>query len=66
MSTFGDRLRRVRKEIGLTQKEVAEQLHLHRSTYTKYERDQSEPSLAVLYRLTVILNVDPIILIKPD
>ena len=66
MSTFGDRLRRVRKEIGLTQKEVAEQLHLHRSTYTKYERNQSEPSLAVLYRLTVILNVDPIILIKPD
>ena len=66
MSTFGDRLRRVRKETGLTQKEVAEQLHLHRSTYTKYERDQSEPSLAVLYRLTVILNVDPIILIKPD
>ena len=66
MSTFGDRLRRVRKETGLTQKEVAEQLHLHRSTYTKYERDQSVPSLAVLYRLTVILNVDPIILIKPD
>ena len=66
MSTFGERLCRARKAAGLTQKEVAEQLHLHRSTYTKYERGQAEPPLTVLYQIVRILQVDVMTLIEPD
>ena len=66
MSVFGERLRRARQAAGLTQKQVAEQLHLHRSTYTKYEQGAAEPSLATLYELTKILGADPMVLIKPD
>ena len=45
---LGKRLKELREERGLTQKEVAEALGLHSVTYLHYEKDQREPPLAVL------------------
>lgn len=47
-----------RKLSGLTQQQVADQLYLSRSTYTKYENGVSEPSLSVLCKITDLFQVD--------
>lgn len=43
-----ERLRALRKAHGLTQQQMADLLGIDRTTYTKYERGQSEPNLAAL------------------
>lgn len=45
---LGERLRELRQERGLTQRELAEQLGLNSVTYLHYEKDQREPPLALL------------------
>lgn len=45
---LGKRLKELREEQGLTQKEVAAALHLHSVTYLHYEKAQREPPLSVL------------------
>lgn len=45
---LGERLKELRQERGLTQKQLAEQLGLHSVTYLHYEKDQHEPPLALL------------------
>ena len=45
---LGKRLRELREERGLTQKELATALHLHSVTYLHYEKSQREPPLSVL------------------
>lgn len=45
---LGERLKELREERGLTQKECAEQLGLNSVTYLHYEKDQREPPLALL------------------
>lgn len=47
-----------RKLSGLTQQQVADQLYLSRSTYTKYETGVSEPSLSILRKITDLFQVD--------
>ena len=46
-----------RKNVGLTQKQLAEQLNLHNVTYLHYEKDQREPPLSVLADMAVFFNV---------
>ena len=55
MRFVGDRLRQQRKEKGYTQQQMAEQLMVHRTTYTKYELDVVEPSLTILCRIADVL-----------
>ena len=45
---LGERLRELRKESGLTQKEVAAKFNLNSVTYLHYEKSQREPSLSRL------------------
>ncbi len=45
---LGQRLKELREERGLTQKELAQQLNLHSVTYLHYEKSQREPPLSVL------------------
>lgn len=47
-----------RKLSGLTQQQVADQLYLSRSTYTKYETGVSEPSLSILRKIIDLFQVD--------
>ena len=46
--SLGKRLKELRKERGLTQKEVAEALGIHSVTYLHYEKGQHEPPLSLL------------------
>ena len=50
---LGKRLRELREERGLTQKEVAKALNLNSVTYLHYEKDQREPPLVLLAAMAI-------------
>ncbi len=50
-------LRRLRKSNGLTQQQVAEYLHLDRSTYAYYESGRTKISIDMLLRLAELFRV---------
>ncbi|MBQ9859065.1 MAG: helix-turn-helix transcriptional regulator [Clostridia bacterium] len=54
---LGENLKAARKAAKMTQQQVAEQIPIHRTTYTKYETQNVQPSLEHLCRLAEILNV---------
>ncbi|HLG03794.1 MAG TPA: helix-turn-helix transcriptional regulator [Bacteroidia bacterium] len=54
----GERIRRIRATKGLTQANVAEELGLTESAYSKIERGESDPNTTRLYRIAEILEVD--------
>ena len=46
--TLGKRLKELREERGLTQKQVADALGIHSVTYLHYEKGHHEPPLSLL------------------
>ena len=54
---LGQRLKELRAEKKLTQKEVAEYLRISSVTYLRYEKAQREPSLELLAELAVFVGV---------
>ena len=56
--TFAENLRRLRKERGYTQAELAKRLNINRTTYTKYETGITEPDFERLKLICEIFNVD--------
>lgn len=50
-------LRAIRRKSLLTQRQVADKLGIHCTTYTKYETGNSEPSLDVLVKLADMFDV---------
>lgn len=52
-----DRLKELRAESGLTQKELAAKLNLTRSAYSLYELGTREPSIAVLIDMAKFFEV---------
>lgn len=65
-------LRALRKSAGLSQREIAEMLHINRSTYTYYEMGKTTPGLetlcllAKLYRVPLEAFADPASLPGPS
>ncbi len=57
MILFGERLRNLRKERGLTQQAVADQLQVDRTTYTKYEIGRVSPDPQGLSKLADLFAV---------
>ena len=55
--TFGQRLSRLRKEKGLTQEEIANQITISPQAVSKWENDISSPDILVLGNLADILGV---------
>ena len=55
--TFGQRLSRLRKEKGLTQEDVANQITISPQAVSKWENDISSPDILVLGNLADILGV---------
>ena len=51
------RLKELRTERGLTQREVAEALGIHSVTYLHYEKGQHEPPLALLADMAKFFDV---------
>lgn len=56
---LGSALRMLRKHSELTQRQVAEVLHIDRSTYAYYESGVTEPDLKSIKLLAKIFNVEP-------
>lgn len=52
-----DRLARLRKDKGLTQKELAEMVGLNQAQIHRYEKGAAEPSMSALKRLALALGV---------
>ena len=54
---FPQRLKELRFEKGLTQKELAEQIGIKRNTYSDWENGKTEPSFENLVKLADLLDV---------
>ena len=57
--TFGEKIRYAREELELSQSDMANLIPMHKSNYSKIERDIQEPNLDQLRRICQILNLDP-------
>lgn len=56
--TVGDKIKKLRLQVGLTQVELAEKLDVDRSTLCKYETGYSEPKLDTLRKISNFFGVD--------
>lgn len=54
---IANRMRKLRENAGLTQKEVAALLHMERQTYGNYENCKRKPNVLVLANLSEIYHV---------
>lgn len=54
---FPQRLKELRFEKGLTQKELAEQIGIKRNTYSDWENGKTEPSFENIVKLADLLEV---------
>jgi transcriptional regulator with XRE-family HTH domain len=55
---LGKNLSHLRKKRGMSQKQVADFLNVHRTTYTYYEIGKTVPSLRTLMQLANLFEVD--------
>lgn len=58
MPTFGERLRLLRNNKGLSQQDFAKQISLSKSSVNMYERNEREPNLETLEKIADYFNVD--------
>lgn len=54
---YGDRLKRLRESMGLSQKELTDRLSLNRSTYARYETSSTQPDFDTLKKLADFFGV---------
>lgn len=57
MVDFGDRLKELRKQIGLNQSELAEKMSVTKSVISYYENRERAPSPEILIKLASIFHV---------
>ena len=60
----GALIAQMRKERGLTQRELAEQLHISDRAVSKWEQGTSEPSTTNLIKLARVFDLDPADLLR--
>ena len=58
MCDISEKLRDARHKAKLSQKQVAEQINLERSTYAYYETGRTVPNISNLLKLSKVLRVD--------
>jgi transcriptional regulator with XRE-family HTH domain len=54
--TFGQRLRQIRENKGITQKELAEKLNVTFQTISKWENSVTEPDISTIKEIAKLLN----------
>lgn len=54
--TLGEKIKKLRGEKGLTQKELADEVHVTFQTVSKWEKDENEPDVATLRELSKIFS----------
>ena len=57
MTTFGDRLKSIRKTLNITQQEFADRIGIKRGTVANYELDRNEPLDAVISLICKEFNI---------
>ena len=55
--TFGEKIQKLRKQAGLSQEELAYQLHVSRQAISKWERDNGYPEIEKMIRISKIFHV---------
>lgn len=60
---FNERLKAIRKECGMTQREVYSKLNISPNGYTSYEQGRTEPSIDTLVKLCQIFDVSADVLL---
>lgn len=58
MATFRERLKKLRSDNNLSQRELSEKTGLSKSSINMYERGEREPGIETLVLLAAVLNVD--------
>lgn len=64
--TFGEKLKKARKEIGLSQVQFAEKINVSRSAVAKWETDKGMPDVSNLKVMAQLLNVSVDYLLDED
>ncbi len=54
---FGGRFKQLRKELNLSQEEIAGKLGIDVSSINRYEKDKREPEYATLLKIAAFFNV---------
>jgi transcriptional regulator with XRE-family HTH domain len=54
---FGQTLRRLREERGMSQEDLGHEADLHFTTISRLERGITSPTLKTLHKLAVVLNI---------
>ncbi len=54
---FPERIEKIRKERKLSFNELAQMINIHPTQLRRYEKEESQPTLDVLRKLAVALNV---------
>lgn len=57
MSIFGDNIKRLRKNKGLIQQQIADEIGVNRGSYSNWEKGKREPSFENLVKLADLLDV---------
>lgn len=55
METLGQKIKKLRNSVGLTQMELAEELDISHKSLQRYENEQSKPDFYALTRLATFL-----------
>ena len=55
--TLGERIKNYRKELGLSQEELAEKINVSRQAITKWENDSGIPDIDNLISLSKIMGI---------
>ena len=63
LMSFSKRLAAVRKERGLTQQQMSEVIGIHLSQVKRYESGDTQPSLEVLRKIALALNISADVLL---
>lgn len=64
--TFGERIRKIREENGLSQRELGERMGVKQQTIAQYERAVNIPKLETINKIANALNVMPFELFRND
>ena len=57
MEIFANRLKELRTQQKLSQRDMAEKLHIKQQSYSRYELATGEPSLATLREIAIFFDV---------
>ena len=60
---IGEKIRKARENLGLSQDEVARRIPMNQSSYSKIERDIQEPNLEQFRQICRILNLSADVLL---